>query len=279
MKKFFFITVLILPFILNSCNSSRYIYTASPANNPYFTEKGQSKFTAYYSDNGKEISTSDNYKLTSRGSGTDLQSAYAIGDNWAITAGYYHRTEKDIALEASQNHIVNYKRNLFDVGGGAFMPLNKKKSFTFNFYAGIALGKFSFTDHNITQSDEHFHKASIAKWYLQPSINYIWNEYVRIGLILKNSFVHYGNIQTDYSDAEKQSYGLNFVENKTITFFEQEWNIQLGLPQLPWLKLDAALSMANPVFYDIQNLGSTRTGNVSIGLTFDLHKMKKKSIL
>lgn len=277
MKKYTFITVLVSVIILSSCYSPKYIYTASPANNPYFTEKGQSKLTAYYSSNGRQISSSGDNSSKSNSNGMDIQSAYAISKSWAITAGYYHRNETDFNLESSRDLVVKYKRNLFDVGGGTFIPLNQKKSFTFNFYAGLAFGKFSFTDQNKTGDYNRFHSAAILKWYIQPSFNYIWSDYLRIGIILKNSFVHYGNIQTDYSDDEKRSYGLNLIENRMISFFEPEWNIQLGLPQLPWMKLDAVMSTANPYFHDILNIGSVRGGNLSIGLTFDISRMKKKS--
>ncbi|MEO6949314.1 MAG: hypothetical protein ABI123_06780, partial [Ginsengibacter sp.] len=244
MSKFIFISIFGLIIILHSCTSNRYIYTASPANNPYFTEKGQSKLTAYYSSNGAEgdVAGSGKTNPQSRDNGADIQGAYAFGTNWALTAGYYHRNETDFDLISSKDFIVKYKRDLFDVGGGFFIPLNKRKSFTFNFYTGAAVGKFSLTDQNKIADYTRFHSAAITKWYIQPSFNYIWSEYVRIGLILKNSFVHYGNIQTNYTNVEKESFGLNLIENRTLSFFEPEWNIQLGMPQLPWVKLDLVSS-------------------------------------
>ena len=277
MKKIFFIIAFGCAIILSSCTYSRYIYTASPANNPYFTEKGQSKLTGYYSNNADEDRNNGDNNTKSKADGVDVQAAYAISKNWALTTSFYHRNEKDFTLESSENHFVHYKRDLFEVGGGAFLPLNKRKSLTVNFFAGLAFGRFSFTDQNISQGYDRFHNAAITKFYFQPSFNYILDEYFRIGLILKPVFVHYGNIQSDYTEGEKESYGLNLIENNTVSFFEQEWNIQLGLPQIPWIKLDAALSTTNPFLHDIQSFGSVRGGNVSIGLTFDFSKMKKKS--
>ncbi|MEO6948964.1 MAG: hypothetical protein ABI123_04990, partial [Ginsengibacter sp.] len=76
---------------------------------------------------------------------------------------------------------------------------------------------------------------------------------------------------------EKESFGLNLIENRTLSFFEPEWNIQLGMPQLPWVKLDLVSSYAGPSFQNILRLGRVRGYNVSIGLTVDISKMNKKS--
>ncbi len=73
--------------IFTSCNTYRYIYSASPANTPYFKEKGESKITAYYSTAGGNSITKE------YAHGFDLQGAYAFGDHWALTVGYFNRKE------------------------------------------------------------------------------------------------------------------------------------------------------------------------------------------
>lgn len=279
MKKDIFITALVSVLTFSSCSLTRYIYTASPANNPYFTDKGQSKLTAYYSSNGAESDASGHSRIDpkSRDNGADVQAAYAFGKNWAITTGYYHRNETDFNTEDSRDVTVKYKRDLYDIGGGFFIPLNKKNSFTFNIYAGAAFGKFIINDQNSIDNYERYHNASISKYYIQPSFNYIGSKYLNIGLIMKTSFVNYGNIQSNYSESEKESFGLLRIENRMVPFWEPELNMQLGLPQLQWVKIDAAISGVNSLRDDIYSKGNYRSNNASIGLSFDFSKMGKKA--
>src|SRR5664279_417084 len=108
-NKTFFI-VLIISTCFTSCNTYRYIYSVSPPNNPYFTEKGESKLTAYYSSAGNDRLTKE------YAHGVDLQGAYAISNHWAITTGYFNRREKDNyfgSYNLFDSSVVRYKRNLY----------------------------------------------------------------------------------------------------------------------------------------------------------------------
>ncbi len=266
-----------------SCNTNRYIYSASAPNNPYFTKKGESKLTAYYSSNGKSYSSIGSGDLTTNRTGSshgwDLQGGYAISNHFAFIAEYYGKKEKDIydySVSSSpfKNSTVNYKRYLIETGLGYFVTLNAKKTITFNFYTGVAGGKFSFYDNGIdtaNKSYNRYHSANISKWFFQPSFNFMPADYIRFGLILKNSLVHYRNIRTSYTAAELKHFSLDGIEGKALYFYEPAWNLQLGIPKYPWIKLDIAQSVAvvEPFYSnDIRHLNS------SIGLCVDFSKMK-----
>ena len=109
------------------CNSPRFIYSPSPPNNPYFKKTGDSKLTGYYSSGGD-----DNKKTGHKTNGFDLQAAYAISDHWALTTGFFERTERDIFTSTRYNFfdssILDYKRHITDMGGGYFIPLDKGKN-------------------------------------------------------------------------------------------------------------------------------------------------------
>ena len=96
----------------------------------------------------------------------------------------------------------------------------------------------------------------------------------RFSFILKNSFVHYGKVHTSYTPTEQEYYSLGKIANKTISFAEPELNLQFGLPKYPWVKLGAVISGANHNFAPETLLG-IRSGNGSIGLSFDFSKMGK----
>jgi hypothetical protein len=261
--------------LLSSCSTYRYIYSASPPNNPYFTKKRESKLTAYYSAAGSTAPSAN--KETA--DGLDLHGAYAISDHWALTAAYYNRREKDIYEYSRDNtpfnsSLVKYKRNLFETGGGYFVPLNQKKTFTFNLYGGVAFGKFSIDDNGMNNGQDYrrYHKAAITKWFFQPSINFMPGRYVRLSFVVKSSYVHYGNIRTSYSAEELQDLSLAIITNRTLNFIEPAWNFQFGLPEYPWIKVDWTLSGITIQPASTQNI---RANNVSIGLSVDFSKMRK----
>lgn len=267
-------------FCLISCNTNyRYIYTASPANTPYFTKKGESKLTADYS------SSSNTRPVNKYAAGIDLQTAYALSDHWALAAAYYNRREKDVfsLIENGpfESSTVTYKRNLFDIGGGYFVSLNKRKTITFNFYGGMSLGKFSFIDNGIDSSGagySRYHNNGITRWFFQPSFNFMPGEYVRFSYSTRFSFVHYGNPETSYSTEELKYLYLDRVDNQTPLFFEPSLNVQFGLPEIPWINLDAGMSWTSNPFnvFIFSGAVKVRGFNSSIGLNFDFSKMKKK---
>ena len=258
---------------LSSCYSNRYIYSASPANNPYFTEKGESKVAAYYSE------TSNNTITDEYANGWDFHGAYALTDHWAITAGYFNRREKDkysmMKNDPFDSSIVNYKRNLLDVGGGYFLPLNKRKTITFNLFGGVSFGKFSMEDDGFDKNSltyHRFHTSNVTKWFWQPSINFTPGDYVRFSFSLKSSYVYYRKIETSYTAEELQYFILTDLAKGSFNFFEPSWDFQFGLPQYPWVKIDMIMSF---VSRPIEARWNVRQFNSSIGLCFDLTKLKK----
>ncbi|HXS58225.1 MAG TPA: hypothetical protein VN726_18970 [Hanamia sp.] len=263
--------------LLSSCASYRYIYSASPANNPYFTQKGDSKLTGYYSSSYEN-------QLGQYAAGVDLQAAYAITNHWAVTVGYFNQREKDVNSYSTYDRpfdssIVHYKRNLLDVGGGYFLPLNSSKTFILNLYSGMATGRFSFIDNGQSNAMdyERYHDSRITKWYFQPSVNLIPGKYFRFSFILKASFVHYGDILTSYTPDEQKSLSLDRINNKTLGFTESEINMQFGLPKYPWIKLDAGFSDASHQFPEDSRL-SVRSRNVSIGFTFNVSRLSRNHL-
>ncbi|MEI9807293.1 MAG: hypothetical protein WDO16_05080 [Bacteroidota bacterium] len=259
-----------------SCNSPRYIYTPSPPNNPYFTEKGQSKLAAYYSSGGD-----DNTISGEKNNGLDVQGAYAISNNWALTAGYSGRKERGVYSYAEYNFfdssVVDYKRSLVDMGGGYFLALNERRTVSFNLFGGLGFGKFSFTDKGIDKMRagyNRFHSSNIVKWYAQPSLNALPGKYFRASFIFKFSFLHYGNISTSYTSDELQYFFLDKINNKTLFFFEPSFNMQIGIPKCDWLKIDGGFTFSTDP-YDNNSRIEARSFNASVGLSVDLSQLKK----
>jgi hypothetical protein len=265
-----------------SCNTPRYIYSPSAPNNPYFKEKGDSKLSTYYTS-GVRLRN----RIGRENYGFDLQTAYAISNKWALTAGFFNRKEKDIYPSRNDNYFnsyfdssaVKYNRRITDFGGGYFIPLDRSRSVYFAMYSGLGLGKFSFTDNGIDKARvnySRFHHSAITKWFVQPSLNLFDGNYLRVSFIAKFSFVHYGNIATSYTNDELQFYWLDKIKNKTIGYIEPSLNMQFGIPPAEWVKIDGGFTFSSDPFYKNPQL-QARVFNASIGLSFDFTKLKKKS--
>ncbi len=264
--------------MLFSCTTYRYIYAASPPNVPLFKEKGESKVTAYYSG-GRGGDITNKYAH-----GFDIHGAYALSNHWAVTAGYFFRREKDYYTtfhSIFDSSDVRYKRNILDVGVGYFVFLDASKKISANIYAGVGEGKFSINDAGFAGSLAYsrFHNSSITKWYVMPSLNFFSRQSFRFSFATKFSFVHYGKIQTSYTDYELSYFGLNKIANATLYFFEPAFSFQFGSRDIPWLGINIVSSFtSNYHSHDDYNEShlDVRGANFSIGMSVDFSKMKEK---
>src|SRR5215208_4400844 len=103
------------------------------------------------------------------------------------------------------------------------LPLDKQRTVSINMFAGLAFGKFSFTDKGMDKAGSaysRFHNSKILKWYVQPSLNAMPGKYFRASFVFKFSFVHYSNIAASYTNDELQYFYLDRIKNKTLAFFE-----------------------------------------------------------
>lgn len=265
MRSLKFFCIICLTSFLASCGSTRYVYNASPPNNPYFKKKGESKLSAFYSNN--RGSTVSNFEA----GGIDLQAAYAFSNHWAINADYMYRSETDNFEDRTMPvYNVHYTRNVVTAGIGYFLPLDSAKKLIFNVYTGIGTGRFSIKD------DGEYFKNDVLKWYVQPSLNFIPFENVNMGLVLKTSFVNYNRFNTNYSVTKQSAYSLDYLRNHTLIFLEPAIDCQVGMKAYPWIKLyfqvgpAYLLGSARDLNFDI------RKNNYSIGLNFDITKLKTK---
>jgi len=271
------ISVFVISIALISCRTPRFIYSPAPPNNPYLREKGESKLAAYYSTAADENDLDDEYN-----DGLDLQAAYAISNNWALTADHFKRSEKDVVRDYNSSStfdssIIRYKRHLTSFGGGYFLPITKDKNIMINIYGGLGFGEFSFTDNGRnggTAVSRHYN-SNMTKWYIQPAMNFFAGKYFRTGLIGKLSWVHYGDASTSYTSTELTYYDLDALRGNTLSFFEATWNMQVALKKMSWLYLDGGFTVCSEPF-DNNTLLEARNFNASIGLSIDFSKMKKK---
>lgn len=262
-----------------SCNTPRYVYAPSPPNTPFFQEKGDSKISAAYSIGNDEGNGE-------RNRGYDIQAAYAVSDHWAITFDHFYRREKDVynfyEYSGFDSSTVKYKRQITSIGAGYFHEMNRRGTVLFNLYAGVGFGKFNIDDHGIDDSlsaYSRFHNSRITKWYLQPAINFMPGTSFWCSVSTRFSFVKYSNITTSYSLEEQERYDLKNLNNRVLSFFEPSYNMLIGVPHCPWLKMNAGFALSANISSDSNDgYGVTyhsRGITASIGLTFLPSKLKE----
>ncbi|MBS1610952.1 MAG: hypothetical protein JSS70_19795 [Bacteroidetes bacterium] len=266
--------------LFTSCNTPRYVYAPSPPNTPFFREKGDSKISGAYSIGNDEGNGE-------RNRGYDIQAAYAVTDHWAVTFDHSYRQEKDIynfyEYSGFDSSIVRYRRQITSVGAGFFHEMNRRGTVMFNFYGGVGFGKFNINDQGIDDSltaYTRFHNSHVTKWYLQPAINFMPGTAFWCSISTRFVFIKYSNIATSYNPEEQERFDLKNLNNRVLSFFEPSYNMLIGLPRCPWLKINGVVAFAanissdNNDGYGIRYHSRGITG--SLGLTFVPSKLREK---
>lgn len=254
-----------------SCDIPRYIYSPSAHNVPVLTKKGDSKIGAVYSTNATGQEKYEDVKIDNYSRGYDLNGAVAITNNLAVQANHFYRWEK--AAGGAHNITLKYKRNLTEIGLGYYLPINDKKKVFFQAFAGVGLGRFSFTDVNPTAS--YFHQANITKIYLQPAVLFKSEGSFTTSVAVRFSGINYSRVKTNYTEMELRSHHLEDLSTKAKWFFEPATVSSFGFKGLPGLRFEVqgGLSFLTSRNYYIEY----RKFNLSIGTWIDVGSLFKKT--
>ena len=263
---FFFLPFLIIISLICSmvsCNTPRYIYSPSAHNVPVLTKKGDSKIGAVYSTNLTGEEKRDGNLIDNRSRGFDLHGAVAITDHFAVQASHFYRWEKSSG--GADSLTVRYKRNLTEIGLGYYLPVNDKKNFIFQFFGGVGLGKFSFTD--VDKFGSNYHQANITKIYLQPAFLFRSKGSFTTSIALRFSDINYSSIKTSYSSGQLSDHHLDDLTNRGKVFFEPATVSSFGFKNLPGLRFEVQGGLS---FLMSRNYIDYRIFNFSIGTWVDV---------
>lgn len=259
---------------LTSCGGvARYVYSPPPATITYFKEKGDNQLSASISSGPNDQYRVGNFKYNS---GYDIQAGYAFTNHWYVAGSYFNRKEGESANDYGNifdTSTIKYKRNIVEFGSGYILPLNAARSSTFNLYGALGFGNFEFNEYGLLNGFAYArqHQINITKYSIQGGFNLMPYDFLHLSFTGRFSFVHYGKSNNNYTNNELSYFYLNEIENRTIRFFEPTINVQLGLPDYKWVKLNMSLT-----FCGADDYISRRKNNVSMGLTFSLPKKSKK---
>jgi hypothetical protein len=264
---------------LSSCYTPRYVYSPAAQNVPLLTENGDSKLGMLYSTNLTGTKTIDNQTYHGYSNGVDVHGAYAISNRFALQANFFSRSEMNGGdySGASDSSVIRYKRNLTELGGGYYTRLTRGKSrgLYFQAFAGIGLGKFSFTDNgrdNNGGQTLNFHEAKIVKLYIQPAIMFQSKKQVEVAVSSRFSIIKYNKIKTDYDYNQLTIYELADLNNGPVVFWEPAFVNAFGFGNFP-VKIEYQLSLS--VLMSHRFIDS-RSFNFSVGLQSDIARLFKK---
>lgn len=273
MIKHLIVFVALLMIALCSCYSPRYVYSPAAHNVPVLTEKGDSKLAAYYSSNlssNTNINLADQHK--SSGSGYDLQGAVAVTNHFAIQASYIKRKEVNYALNnlnRADSSVINYRRNLTELGAGYYTRLGERGIGLFQVFGGAGMGKSSLLDLYNTGTKRHFN-MTVQKLYLQPAFTFRYENIFTSTFSNRISFIYFDDIATDYSDEELRTYKLSNLNSNRQVFIEPCVITSFGINSLPGIQLEMQFGMS---FISGQQYVDHRGFNFSIGAVADLPKL------
>ncbi|MCH5600340.1 hypothetical protein [Niabella ginsengisoli] len=241
---------------LVACANPRYINSPSVHNAAFLREQGDFKFSVAGAGNPAKIfsSISDDDESLDHSAGFDGQAAIAITNHFMLTASGMYRSEKDRYKDDDLSGVdrrtdVGYNRHMFDIGAGFYTRMGQSKGY-FNGVAGVGFGKMSSTD-NVDPADaarSRRYEANTLKYFLHPSFNFFFNDYLRMSVAPRFSLLKLNNIRTSYTAEEEAILGYNEARNNTFGLFEPSILLQTGFKNNDWLKLDLGFNFAADPF-------------------------------
>ena len=263
-------------FLLHSCYTPRYVYSPSAHNVPVLLKKGDSKLALNYSVNPADNNIKDSVPVRAKARGYDLQAAYAVSNHWAIQLNHYHRTERnagDFDSNIRDSVVINYKRNLTEIGLGYYHLLSSNKRAIFQVFGGIGFGKFNLDDNGKDQSRvlrSRYHQMNITKLFIQPAFTVRGRKNFAASFSSRVSAIYFKHIQTNYSATELDNYKLDSLSYSPRVFWEPAVINTFGFKRLRGLQLEFQFGFA---FLVSKRFVDARAFNFSGGLLFDLPKL------
>ncbi len=262
--------------LLPSCYSPRYVYSPAAHNVPVLIKKGDSKLAFNYSFNPTASAVKANVPTKGRVRGFDVQGAYAISKHWAMQLNYFNRTERnagDFDAGTRDSVVLNYKRNLIEIGGGYFHVLNGNSKAILQIFGGVGFGKSNFTDVGRNQNNIYrnkFHNMQVTKIFIQPAFMVRTKGSFSAAFSSRNSLIFFKNIHTDYDAAELNRYKLDSLTISPRLFWEPAVVNNFGFKKLPGLQLEFQMGFS---FLMSRRFVDYRSFNFSAGLILDVPKL------
>lgn len=271
------LALLLALLLFSSCRAPRHIYAPSIPENPFFEKKGDSKLAVSYAGRGIDLSESRR-KFT----GVEFQGAYALTNHVGLLVGHGTRSERDNYTEnrGYDNYYFNeadvyYRRRMTDVGLTFFTPADKQKIVFLGANIGMGFGRLKMRELGIKPDSSELdrnYESRLRKFFITPFISLHSGDYLKVSLAGRVAFVNFREQQNNYTIDEADYLQLSRIYNNTQAYFEPALQVQLMLPEAPFVHLEGGLQLCTDKSYALQS----RTITAFMGLSFDLGKIGMK---
>lgn len=243
-------------------------------------QKGDAYSALMYSGNmpGDKSNSSGIFKQQT--GGLDLQGAFAINKKWAVQSSFFFRKETNhgnTTFNTRDSTLVRYKRSMLEAGVGYYKSIGGNPNYFFQVFGGGGLGVFCFTDMGRMSSDPNysrFHNANVFKLYLQPALYISSSKHIlSTSLSSRFTFLKLYNVKTNYTDAEKSTFLLEYVDKQPYMFWEPTLTVTTGVKAYPKIRLHGQMGYS---FLISKRFIDYRSINLSIGAVAVLPKLFKK---
>jgi len=204
----FFIQALLIILIATSC--SHYYYTQSVHNVPLFKEKNEFHGTVALGVGVEEIST------------TEIQTAYAISDKFAVMANFLYGSG------ASSTNLDNGSGSYFEAAFGYYKPITN--SSIFEVYGGIGTSQ----QHHQYSTSGSTADLGFNKIFIQPSIGLSFKvfDFALTSRFAALSFYKVDNMISFDFDSYEYNALEDISQNSTSLLWEPGITVRMGWKQV-----------------------------------------------
>lgn len=256
-----------LALLTTSCGHSYYVPNAQ--NVPMFRQAGDNNFLVSTGSSMDEGSTM-----------FDLQGAYAITHNLALTGEYFYHQQfqSGDAVETIDDATDYSKGSMLEVGGGYYQPFGKVGSFSL--IGGYGNGK-QFHHYNTTtyEGGDYWEGSSIletgvahlrySRYFLQPSVG-LTTKIVDVAFSTRLSSMSYYDVNAQLEGQGDEYHTLNQIAGSSYWWIEPALTLRLGYAPV---KMQMQMLLSQPL---TESNPTSPSFCVNIGLTFSIPQAKKK---
>lgn len=256
-----------LALLTTGCSHSYYVPNVQ--NVPVFRQAGDNNFL---------VSTGSS--MDDGGTMLDLQGAYALTNNIALTGEYFYHEKftSDEEVQSIEDATDFSKGSMFEIGGGYYQPVGKIGSFSliggygngkqFHHYNTTSYGPSNYWEINSIletgTANLRYHRT-----FLQPSIG-LTTKIVDVAFSTRLSGMHYYDVNALVEGQGDEYNTLNRLTWDSYWWIEPALTLRLGYAPV---KMQMQIMMIQP----LEEANPTApTLCVNLGLTFSIPQPKKK---
>jgi hypothetical protein len=238
------IPYLLLVFSISACTANKYVYSPISSNGLLLDSAKDLKAAINYAAAGN-INTTSQRQVSN---GLDIQTAYAINNKIGIKLDGSLKQESNEfnynnnSTTNTQKDEIKYKKAGVEVSLGFYNSNKKNQKSGLQVFGGVGMGKLELKGmYSATPSTIFFHTMNYSKIFIQANPTLWSSKNYSFTFITKLSVIKYYNIQTNYTDLDKEPLG--YIGSKPSVFGDIAFQNEFGFNPLKGIKFQTQLGL------------------------------------